>query len=782
MGSRCRWTIVGAAGLALVLAGVLIGRPHLAAQSIDVRLPGLQASVELLRDTNDVPHIFAASARDAYRTLGWVHASDRLWQMEVMRRTAQGRMAEVFGASFVGSDIQMRGLDVYRMAAADYDALPADTRADLDAYAAGVNAFLATQANQLPVQFQLAGVTPETWRPADSLAWFRLMSLSLSSGYGGKALRGALVSRISRGEFGALFPETNPSGPITTAALASFDRLRFAQKPPAQLPLQASNEWVVDGTLTASGKPLLANDPHLDLSAPILWYLARIVSPEMSVSGATVPGVPFHVLGHNERIAWGVTNTGGDVQDLFVEEIDPGDPTRYVTPNGTASFASRNEVIKVRLQSDISITVRSTRHGPVISDLDPFVAAATGGKVVALSFLDFVSHNTTPAALRAIARASNWADFRDALGQWRSPELNFVYADVEGNIGFLAAGVLPLRRKPNADFPISGADGDADWIGVTRFDQLPSEFNPASHMFVNANNQIVPDDFPIYITRRYGLPLRAIRILELLKARNHHNADDFLRYQVDIKAGDAAILVPRLLQAKVGGGPAEEALQLLRGWNFEMDRERPEPLIFMAWIFQLESALISERLSGILPNPIQFFDYDPYLILRLLDREVAMPQGTDRVAELLTKSLQSAVTALGSAYGQNVGSWRWGDAHRAALKDPMFGDMPGNTHRFDLSEPVSGGSHTVNAQVSRWDSGASFTSVQGPGYRCVYDLSALDASRFMIATGESGDPDSAHVGDMIQRWRDGGAITLSGTIDEVAATALERRHLAPALP
>ncbi len=390
----------------------------------EVKLPGLAAPVDLVWDKNAVPHIFAKSLRDAYRTLGWLHARDRLWQMETQRRIGQGRLSELVGKLGLGFDEEMRVLGLYRLAEANYATLSPEVRADVDAYTAGVNAYLAHPAAPLPIEFQLLHATPEPWKPADSLVFGRLMALQLSANYREEALRAELVGKLSPDAFKDLFPGSSEAGPMTLAALNGIDWQRFAGHLPAVLgPDHASNEWVVDGTQTKSGKPLLANDPHLGLSAPILWYLARTVTPEGNLAGVTFPGVPYTILGHNDRIAWGATTTGGDVQDLFVEDVSPTDPSQYKTPDGQSAFITRDEVIKVRFGGDIHLKVRETRHGPVISDIDPDLAAAVGkDKAVALSFVALNVDDTTVEALRGMDHAHDWPSFQAALKLWHAPE------------------------------------------------------------------------------------------------------------------------------------------------------------------------------------------------------------------------------------------------------------------------------------------------------------------------------------------------------------------------
>jgi penicillin amidase len=744
----------------------------------EVKLPGLAAPVDLVWDKNDVPHVFAKSLRDAYRTLGWLHARDRLWQMETQRRIGQGRLSELVGKLGIGFDEEMRVLGFYRLAEANYATLNPEVRADIDAYTAGVNDYLQHPAAPLPIEFQLLHVTPEPWKPADTLVWGRLMALQLSENYRTEALRAELVGKLTPEIFKDLFPRDLNAGATTLAALNGIDWTRFARHLPAELgPNHASNEWVVDGTLTKSGKPLLANDPHLGLSAPILWYLVRIVTPEGNLAGVTFPGVPYTILGHNDRIAWGATTTGGDEQDLFVEDVLPDG--KYKTPDGEADFKTRDEIIKVRFGDDIHLKVRVSRHGPVISDIDPDLAAAVGkDKAVALSFVALDADDTTVEGIRGMDRAHDWPSFRAALQKWRSPEQNIVYADVDGHIGFTSVGPVPLRKRPTDDFPAAGATGEADWIGFADFSQLPQGFDPPTHRFVNANNRVVPDSYPLYISRVYGVDsFRAQRITDMLDAGGgNFTVDDFTRMQNDVKEQDADLMLPRMLEAAPTTDAGKHALTMLKGWDRMMLSDRPEPLIFTAWASRLKHRLLEQAIGpAVLQSGAFGYGFSPDITLRLLGKY----SGADGEAGLLGTTLDSAMTALAQAYGPDVGAWRWGMAHRAMLTSQLFGTIPVLGSLFDISLPVPGGVETVNRAGFARNDGVHFPDIHGPGYRGVFDLSNLDNSRFILATGESGNPFSPHYGDMRERWRDGESFTLAGTEDEVAATALGRQRFLP---
>ncbi len=745
----------------------------------EVKLTGLAAPVDLVWDQYAVPHIFARSPRDAYRTLGWVHARDRLWQMETQRRIGQGRLSELIGKLGVDFDEEMRVFGVYRLAEKTYAALDPDVRADIDAYTDGVNAYLAHPAAPLPLEFQLIHATPEPWRPADTLVWGRLMALQLSGNYRDEALRAALVGKLKPDVFNDLFPEAIAPGPSTLSALTGIDWQHFAGHLPAVLgPNHASNEWVVDGTQTKTGKPLLANDPHLALSAPILWYMARIVTPEGSLAGVTFPGVPYHILGHNDRIAWGATTTGGDVEDLFVEDLAPGDPNQYRTPDGQAAFVTRDEVIKVRFGSDIHLKVRETRHGPVISDIDPDLAQSVGkDKVVALSFVGLSPDDVTVEAIRGMDRAHDWQSFQDAMKLWRSPEQNIVYADIDGHIGFTAVGPVPIRKRPTDDFPAPGSSGVADWLGLADFVQLPQAADPASHRFINANNRVVPPDYPLYIARNYdGDRYRADRIAALLDAGQGDTPDHVAAMQMDVKEQDADALLPRLLDAEPKTEAGRQALALMKNWDRMMVEDRPEPLIYNAWIARLERALMAKRLGP--HSDLASFGYNPNLILRLLD-SVTAADGAGEAMAIVSAALDDSTAAVATAYGQDMTSWRWGQAHRTTFTSQIFGPIPGLGSLFDVGIPAPGGGETVNRAASGRNDGVHFPDMHGPGYRGVFDLSNLDASRLIIATGESGNPLSPYFNNLSQRWHDGQGIVLAGSEDEVAANGLGKLHFSP---
>ncbi|MGH7089712.1 MAG: penicillin acylase family protein, partial [Stellaceae bacterium] len=447
--------------LLLLVAGgaaVLWARSSLPKTSGSLALAGLEHPASITRDRFGIPTIRAQSEHDADFALGFVHAQDRLFAMDMMRRYGAGRLSEVFGRRTLGIDETMRVLGLYRAAEAQYRILSPPVRAALDAYAAGVNAYLATRSGALPPEYYLLDAAPEPWRPADSLVWGKLMDLQLAGNFRRELERARLLLHLSPTVLAILYPPYPNDAPVALAnARAALRRLPldrlWAALPPGIGPQAESNNWVVDGAHSRSGKPLLANDPHLDYAAPGVWYLARIVTPGLDLEGATAPGNPFLIIGHNAHIAWGFTTTGGDVEDLFIEKPDPADPMKYETPDGPRPFITRQERILVHGGTAVTLTVRETRHGPVLSDLAGYRA---GDEMLALETTWLSGDDATPQAIWELDRAKNWTEFGAALRHYAAPQQNMVYADTAGNIGFIAPARLPIRKAGDGWLPEPG--------------------------------------------------------------------------------------------------------------------------------------------------------------------------------------------------------------------------------------------------------------------------------------------------------------------------------------
>jgi penicillin amidase len=423
---RRRWRFLLVLAIVVAMAGgsaYLWLLSSLPANSRTLALPGLAAEVTIIRDAAGVPHITAANERDAAFALGFVHAQDRLFQMDLMRRLGAGRLSEVLGRSTLRTDELMRTLGLYRAAEQQFDRLSEPLRRSLEAYAAGVNAFLS-ERRALPPEYYMLAIEPEAWRPADSLVWGKYMALQLSGNYRNELLHARLATQVTPEQLAQLYPAYPSDAPVTLGALAELfrslplDKL-YAALPDSVGPTYASNNWVVDGQHTQSGKPLLANDPHLGFATPGVWYLARIDTPDLHLAGATAPGTPFMVIGHNDRIGWGFTTTEGDVEDVFIERLDPNDPNSYLTPDGALPFETRQEDIIVRGRRVVPLTIRTTRHGPVISDLGG--PTAPNGHVLALQATFLAEDDITPQAIWDVSHARDWPGFNKALENFTAP-------------------------------------------------------------------------------------------------------------------------------------------------------------------------------------------------------------------------------------------------------------------------------------------------------------------------------------------------------------------------
>ncbi|MSO76447.1 MAG: penicillin acylase family protein [Alphaproteobacteria bacterium] len=732
----------------------------------EIAVAGIGSTVAISRSPEGVPTIRAESEQDAYFGLGFVHAQDRLWQMEAMRRVAAGRMAELVGAKALPLDRFMRTLGLYRLAEDDAEQMPASVRGALEAYAAGVNAFLAHHPRALPIEFAALLHRPEPWRTADSLVWGRLMALRLGAGWRGDLLRGRVAARLGHSALDTLWPPYPPGAPSTVTAqgallemaglemAGAIDRL-LASLPDDIVGQGASNAWVIAGERTRSGKPLLANDPHLALGVPNVWYLARIELPDWQLAGATHPGVPFIILGHNGRIAWGFTTTGGDTSDIFIDRLVPGDPSRYVMPEGPRALTVREESIRVRWGKDAIHTVRATHHGPVVSDVAREVCDLTPeGHVLALADTALLPGDLTAVAVHGLNWASNAEDVATALQSFHAPQQNVFYGDRAGNIGFHAPARVPIRQAGDGRLPLPGWTGEFEWIGYLPFSSLPHSLNPSSGYIANANERPVPAGHPHFLGADWEPPFRAQRLRELIDMAGPHDIDRSATIQLDILSPEVADLLPLLLSASPASERAASAMSLLSRWDGRMDRSRPQPLIYYAWLREAIREVFEPRLGPVFAI---WWSERPLAFIRALANPGAWCQAEGPgCSAKLAAALERALDQLTGRHGSDMARWRWGDAHRARFKHALFDGVPIIGNLLELSIESDGGSYTLNRGMPQIAAQKDpFANVHGAGYRAIYDLGDLDRSRFAIAAGQSGNPLSRHYGDLLKGWRDG---------------------------
>lgn len=775
---------VGVVLLALGAAAAVYVERALPITQGEWTLPGPKAALRIERDAHGIPTVHASTAHDAYFGLGVVHAQDRLWQMETHRRIGAGRLAEAFGAGAVETDRFLRALGVRRAAAAQWDRLGPDTRSVLQAYTAGVNAVITHGLRARPPEFLILGLEPEPWDPIDSLAWAIMMAWDLGGNWNTELLRLRLSLQMPLARVNELLPaypgETLPAtvdyaerfralGLGSTPGLkTSWQRLPEIA-PPSGVEGVGSNNWVLAGTHTTTGAPLLANDPHLKLSTPALWYFARLQAPGLSVAGATLPGLPGVVLGQSDRIAWGFTNTGPDVQDLYLEQVHPEDGGRYRTPEGWAAFDSGQEVIRVKGGADIPITWRQTRHGPVISDAggqaDVVGTADRPAYVLALRWTALDADVDAVGTALAMQQADSVSGFIDATRPFVAPMQNMVVADRQGRIGIVSPGRVPVRG-PEHDLmglvPAPGWEARYDWQGWVPADETPRETDPMRGWIATANQRITPPGYAHYLGSEWALPYRQQRIEQLLRARARHSLDDLAAVQADERSLAVLPLLPWLQRARAQHPLAAPALQALAAFDGHMAADQPAPLIFWAWQRQLARGVFRDEVDPALwDRALATRSFQDALegVLARDDAHWCDDRGTaprETCADQADAALGRALDELQDRFGPDLSTWRWGQAHQARSEHRPFTRVRQLARVFELRVPVGGDTHTVN--VSRVGlrpdptTGELYLNEHGPSLRALYDLADPAQSRVMHSTGQSGLVFSSHFRDFVQPW------------------------------
>ncbi len=786
-------------GAGLVAHGIWVKLHHsLPVISGRIALDGLDAPVDILRDAQGVPHIFADNLHDAYFAEGFVHAQDRLWQMEFTRRLGQGRVAELIGAGALKYDRLFRALDLAGAARRTYETLPQKAKDALIAYADGVNAFLVSNTRPLPPEFFLLGLrtdaTPAPWQPADSVLMIKLLAFQLSTNAFSEIETLKLLTHLTPEEL-ASFEGGVPVLP-SVKDLYGF-ALHAARGSPLPL-LGASNNWAVSGNWTKSGTPLLANDTHLGLTLPNVFYLVHVNAgsksnaPPVSFIGASAPGVPGILLGQTDRLAWGYTNTGADVQDFFLERSDLTDSSRYLTPNGPEKFTTREETIKVLGGRDVHETFYATRHGPILpADTIGAEDVLPKGYALALQWTALDPDDATIAAGLDILHAQTGAEFREAMRGYVAPMQSMVYADADGDFGLVVPGRAPLRAPENTThglIPAPGWKEGFDWQGFVTYDALPHRDHPLGGYVVTANNDITPTGYTPVLSYEFDNDSRARRIEDLLAARRDHDPETFRVLQQDTVSLWARALFPLMRDAMADSPPghplAGKALQALGAWDGDMRGNRPAPLIFAAWLRETMKALYGDELGDAFPSAWGWrFD--------LLNRALTSDDGAEKWCDVrqtpkietcgaqLAAALDTALASLARDHGNRVDTWAFEDTHRAVFAHRPFGNVPVLGDLFNRSIPTPGGADTINRGVTAFGRAHPFQNVHAATYRGIYDLGAPEKSLFIIPAGESGNPLSPHYDDLTPLWASGAYLPMITHRAAIEAAGASRLTLAP---
>ena len=742
-----------------------------------LELSGLKDEVKIERDAEGIPTIRAGNAEDAAFALGFVHAQDRLWQLETHRRIGAGRLAEAFGEPALETDRFLRALGVRRAAAAQWARLDPRSRQWLQAYAEGINRFVLDEMRARPPEFMLLGLQPEPWTPQDSLAWLIMMAWDLGGNWTTELQRMRLALRLPVERINELLPPYPGEKPRVTADYAALFRSlkvdgrlgeqALAAAPESGIEGVGSNNWVLSGARTTTGAPLLANDPHLKLSAPALWYFARIETPEGRVAGATMPGLPAVVLGQNDHIAWGFTNTGPDVQDLYLERIQPGEPGRYQTPQGWEAFETFAETIKVKGKPDVAFTARSTRHGPVVSDgavgeglTGP---AAAPAYAIAMRWTALDADAGTMEASWEMTTARSVDDFVRATARYVAPMQNMVVADRSGRIAVVSAGRVPLRKPDNelkGQVPSPGWEARYDWAGFLDPTATPREADPARGWIATANQRIHAADYPHYIGSDWAPPWRMQRIEQMLGEKDKHSIEDMRAMQADELSLATVQLLPVLRRAAPAHPLAVAAQRELEAFDGRMAGDRAAPLIFWAWARQLAQGLFADEAGEAVWNASARAWREG--LQGVMERGDAWwcDDKTTPAAETCAAqndaALARALDELQALQGQDLAAWRWDRAHQARSEHRPFSKVKALARWFELRAPVGGDTYTVN--VSRVNlkpdatTGELYLDEHGPSLRAIYDLGDPARSMFMHSSGQSGIVLSPHYRSFVERW------------------------------
>lgn len=768
-----------------------------------LQVSGLSAPVTVTRDAHGVPTIDASTLEDLFFAQGYVTAQDRLWQMDVMRRFGSGELSEILGEDMLKVDREHRLLGLRAAAKKSLAMASARDRGFAEAYARGVNAYIAGHASKLPIEFRILGYAPKPWLAEDSLVIANNMVKDLNYKYFFDALahekilaklgpeltadlyvnrswhdRPPTVMRDDLNEpektVGDSDDEDDDDSPDNSVTQRKIPATAIKDLPVEGLPVNGSNDWVVSGAHTVTGKPLLSNDMHLGHQMPNLWYEAHLRSGALDVAGVTLPGMPYAIVGHNQRIAWGFTNVGPTVTDVYIENFNA--QGAYQTPTGWVEPEHRVEVIHVKGKPDVTMDVKITRHGPVITELVP-------GETRSLA-LRWTLYDGLRIPFFDVNSAQNWAEFRQAFSQLDAPGQNVVYADVDGNIGYQTTGKVPIRAAGDGSLPASGADNAHEWTSYIPFEKLPSIYNPPSGIIATANGRLTPDNYPNSISMEWDAPWRTARIYHVLESGRRFSPADMLGLETDVHSEADLFAAERLVyavdHASKPSARAKQAADLMRNWDGRMLASSAAPTITENSIRELRRLLLEPKLGSAPSDPKQeeeVLSWETYswamrsvwLENILLHRPKRwLPENYPNYDDLLAAAVDAAVN--GSGVPKDLATWRWGAFNAVEIQHPILGKIPIVRHWSGPGlQEQSGSGYTVKA----------VTRHHGPSERFTANLADLDQSTLNIVTGQGGNFLSPYYMDQWKAWYEGTTFALPFSSKAVEAAKAHRLVLEP---
>ncbi|WP_106588534.1 penicillin acylase family protein [Salsuginibacillus halophilus] len=777
-------------GIILLTASIIWGylqmqRP-LPSTDGEIPVPYMEDGASIVRDSQGVPHIEADNTFDLYFAQGFATAQDRLFQMDMSRRQASGTLSEVVGEDALETDKYFRTFGLRRAAEASLEEYDDNTISALQAYTEGVNAFMerAVREQKLPVEFRILGFQPDTWTPLDSLTIGKMMAYDLGGKWEGQAFRHWAASKFPDEKVEDLMPAYPADGPNVLEANRehSVNVAHHFQDigPLIPPPDHGSNNWVVSGEHTKSGEPLLANDPHLSLMTPSIWYESHLSGPDHQVTGVVFPGVPGIVVGHNEHVAWGVTNVSPDVQDVFLEQRNEDNPHEFLYDGEYEEATVIEEEIFVDDRDEPVIhEVVETRRGPLISEF-AYPEDAEGHPPETALSMKWTAHDATAelAAVLDFNRAENWEEFEEALRSFEAPAQNFVFADTEGNIAYRANGRIPIRSQGEGLLPKPGWDPDYGWDDYIPWDELPTIINPESGMISTANNRIDDDDYTHHLTHSWAQPFRHSRILEVLDDGDNFTPEDMQALQMDTKNLQAEELLPLLTEAVQNASAEkraedEEALEVLASWDFYDDRDKAGPAVFHLWRLALIDILFADEMNEDL---LELFSGKEGIVDNMIRSAADGEPGAWIAARgglegLALESLQKAIDEGRDELGASPSDWEWGDFHQVTFEHPL-GAVPPLNYLFNPgTQPMDGSPITV--QAAGYDDEAPGEVATAAGWRGVMDLNDLSESYHSVAPGQSGHRFSPWYDDQIDDWIEGNYHSTSMDTNDDAGGRLE---------
>lgn len=765
----------------------------LSAKLQQYNVQGIDNKVTVLNDQNGVAYIDAKTPEDAFYAMGFVHAQSRLWQLELQKRMVQGRLSELFGRQSLEQDVWLRTLGLYESAKQSWQYLSPEAKNSLTAYSDGINAAIV-RLKDLPLEFKLLGIEPSNWTVYDSLGWMKMFSLNLSNNYQFELLRLLAHNQLPKPQLKALFPAYPPDAPVTVADIKQPNIItellamskRVEEKLSIGAPMTGSNAWVVSGNHSVSNFPVLANDPHMSLQQPSLWFTVNIMAGELSVTGMSLVGLPLVIFGKNKDISWGGTNLMADVQDIYIEKVDPHNRGQYWYNNQWQPFQIRKVVIDVRADfpsfmrtsyKPVEVDVRATVHGPVISDNLGYTE-----HVLSLGWTALNNKDRSYDALYQLNFANNWTSFLKSFEHYVSPTLNMLYADKEGNIGYTAIGKIPIRNKGNGYVPVPGWENEYYWRDNIPLAEMPQSFNPESGIIVSANNKVVSKTYPYFISDDWAPPARAQRIEQQLRkiiaSNNTITVEEHKKLQLDTVDLSAKRLAKQMASIEGTTSMQKDMVEQLRNWDGNMSSDSIAATVFHVWFSSLSELLFNDSLSANWSDRKQTSQLRRYTSFAPTDvvynALVKHPQlwcsnfarvDSPKCHEELYKSLEIAAQKMQKHYGSDTKDWSWGEVGKVLYSHIPFSGTKVLDKFFERTTPLHGSRDSISVNAPNMEQDGTFTSTFGASFRQIISWQKNEAHLlFSNSTGQSGNVIDSHYDDMVNSFYQGEFFQLTPTL------------------